>query len=74
MNESKIEKESFLTDNECNLLIKAIQKHKDSPDSLNLVDLVILFDKMHKCAMNRTKSYYLEKELRNTIKPLFLNK
>tara|TARA_R110000868_G_scaffold50013_1_gene160398 strand:+ start:354 stop:578 length:225 start_codon:yes stop_codon:yes gene_type:complete len=74
MNENRLEKESFLTDSECNMLIKAIQKHKNSPDSLLLPELVALFDKAHKCAMNRTKSYYLEKELRNTFKPLFINK
>lgn len=64
MNESKIEKESFLTDHECSMLIKAIEKHKASPDNFSLVGLVTLFDKAHQCAMNRTKSYYLELQLR----------
>ncbi len=73
MNENKIEKESFFTDSECNMLIKAIQKHKTSPDSLPLPEIVTLFHQAHECAMNRTKSFYLEKQLRNTFKPLFLN-
>lgn len=64
MNENKIERESFLTDSECNMLIKAIERHKASPDSFSLPELTTLFDRAHQCAMNRTKSYYLEMQFR----------
>lgn len=67
MNDKQLEKDSFLTDHECDLLIKAIMKHKKSPSTFLLSELSDIYFDMHECAINRTRVYLSEKQLQKTI-------